>query len=348
MKPLSFVFLMLLMVLCFCSCQSYRTIEIATYNPAAITFPSEVRTVMIVNNAAQQPYNSLLQDLNEQAKDSAFSLSADSLAYYFCLSLGKAIAESPVFDDVRLSNDTFRTDSIFLISRPFTQYEVRTLCDICHVDALISLDRLYFKNAILKRTQNNYFNWNYLSIIITGELKALCPGYQTALTIPFTDSLQWATEESVYYNEVYKFTAEDIHTAMRYLSEFVGEKMHTHFVPYWDDEERWFYTKITSDWKRATINAIAGKWDAAAAEWHPLFDKAKKWELKAKLASNLALYYEIKGDFHRAIEYAETANTLFKNNTAEDDKYREMQQSYLETLTKRAEDDEKLSLQLRE
>ena len=338
---------LMLLALFFCSCQSYRTIEIATYNPAIITFPPEIKTVMIVNNAAQQPDTSIYQNESEPTPESLLSLSADSMAYIFCLSLGKAIAESPVFDDVRLCEDTIRTDSAFLISRPFTQDDVKKLCNDYNVDALISLDKFYFKTFSLKWPNNLYSNWSFLTVIVTGELKALYPGYSTAQTIPFTDSLQWTREESIYYREIVAF-AEEIQIVMRYFSDYIGEKMNKHFVPYWDDDKRWYYTHISSEWKRASAYVIAEKWEEAVGEWRPLFDKVKKWKKKAELASNLALYYEIKGDFHKAIEYAEIANSLFITNTDEDDYIRLRQQTYLETLIKRAEDDEILSIQLRE
>ena len=347
MNPTSLSSLWLL-VFCFFSCQSYRTIEIGTYNPATITFPPEVKTIMIVNNAAQQPDNSLIQNGVGAEKDSTFSLSADSMAYLFCLALGKSMTESPVFDDVRLCDDTLRSDSVYIISRPFTPNDVKLFCDEYDVDALITLDKLYFKVFLINQSQNMYFKWSLLTVIVTGELKALCPGYQTALTIPFTDSLQWATEETLYYKEIIEFTSEDIQLAMRYLVEYAGEKMNKHYVPYWDSDTRWFYTNISSQWKRASSYAIAENWEEAANEWRPLFDKAKKWKQKAMLASNMALYFEIKGDFQKAIEYAEIANSLLKENTEEDNTLKLRQLSYLEALTKRAENDETLSLQLRE
>ena len=303
---------------------------------------------MIVNNAAQQPDNSIIRDFDETAEKSTMSVSADSMAYFFCLSLGKAMAESPVFDDVRLCDDTLRSDSVYILRRSFTPNEVKLFCDEYDVDALIMLEKLFFKIFVINQSRNSYFNWSFLSVIITGELKALCPGYQTALTIPFTDSLQWATEESFNNQEILEFTAEDIQLAMRYLSENTGEKLYIHFVPFWDNEKRWFYTNISSDWKRATSYAIVEKWEEAANEWLPLFDKAKKWKQKAMLASNLALYNEIKGDFPKAIAYAEIACSLFKENTEEDNSKRLRQQSYLEILTKRAENDETLAQQLRE
>jgi len=323
-------------------------IEIGTYNPATITFPAEVKTIMIVNNAAQQPNRTILIDLDNPELESMLSVSADSMAYFFCRSLGKAIAESPIFDDVRLCDDTLRYDSVFLYNRSFSPYDTQLFCDRYDVDALITLDKYYFKTLYAKNTQLGYFNWGMLTIIISGELKVLCPGYNEAMTFRLMDSLLLGSEATIYYEDVKSFTSEEILFGMRYLSEYCGEKMHVKFVPYWDDEERWYYKNFSSEWKRATSYAIAEKWEAAANEWHIIYDRESRWKRKAMLASNLALYYEIAGNFQKAVEYAEVASSIFKKNADENNFHSLRQQKYLEKLTKRAENDEILSRQLRE
>ena len=74
------------------SCQSYRLVGIETINPAAITFPPDIKKVMIVNNSAQQPdgFGYTVAKFQEET----IPVSADSMAHHFCVALGKAIAES--------------------------------------------------------------------------------------------------------------------------------------------------------------------------------------------------------------------------------------------------------------
>ena len=121
-----------------------------------------------------------------------------------------------------------------------------------------------------------------------------------------------------------------------------------HFVPFWASEDRWFYTNISSDWKRATAYAMGEKWDAAANIWQSLFDSTTNKKRKAHLASNLALWYEIAGNFAKAIEHAATAFSIFQEITNEDDQQYQKQKIYLELLIKRLENDHKLSEQLGE
>ena len=336
--------IVLLLAVVFFSCQSYRIVKIETLNPATITFPHDIRTVMIVNNAAQQPDDFGHQFIHYQNSDSTLSIPADSMAYYFCMSLGKEIAESPFFDDVRLCDDTLRHDSDFYFSLPLTVNDVKRYCDAYDVDALITLDKFYFKTVLFNGYKHEYVNWDFIKIELTGELKTRWPGENVVFTIPFTDSLTWTMD---YYIPVETFTIQDVQYAMRYVAEYTAQKMYIHFVPYWLEDDRWFYTNISSDWKRATAYAVAAKWELAATIWSPLFDKTTNKRQKARLASNLALAHEMRGDFTKALEFAENACTLY-GEASEDDTLRKMQENYVETLKKRIEDDRKLIEQLQE
>ena len=338
-------FIMLFMALTFVSCQSYRTVNIEMYKPASITFPPEVRTIMIIDNTVRQPDNFGHHLLGVQNQDSTVPVSTDSMSYYFCLSLGKAIAESPLFDDVRLCDDTFRRDSLFYLTRPFAIGDVKRLCDEYDVDAIVTLDKLIFNTLLYNRESNNTYGFDFLVTGIDGEMKAFWRGQNVLFSIPFTDSLTW-TFDTYGPNET--ITTRDMEYGIRYLSENTGQKMYIHFVPFWLSDERWYYTSVISDWKRATAYAVAEKWESAANIWLPLFSTTTQKKRKAHLASNLALTQEMKGNFLKAIEYAEIAASLYKEIADGDNKFRKMQQDYLELLQKRLEDESKLSEQLRE
>ena len=301
---------------------------------------------MIVNNAAQQPDDIVSQEFYQEGQEKKLWFSADSMGYLFCLSLGNAIAESPLFDDVRLCTDTLRKDSNFFVSRPFSPSEIKSFCDLYDVDALITLDKMYFKPQF----EPTSLNYPYVFIQLIGELKAVYPGSQVAQAITFSDSIYIAPYafEFYYSREPFQYTSQDVMAAMRSLSEYTGQRLHTHFVPHWISDSRWVFTSFSSEWKRATAYARADKWEMAATEWRASFEKTKQWKKKAFLASNLALCHEIAGDFAKAIEYAETADSLFKQNANEDHKFRKWQHKYLEQLKKRSEDDKTISLQLRE
>lgn len=306
---------------------------------------------MIVNNAAQQPdkigHQSFSHSDVSSGDTSLIVISTDSMAYYYCMSLGKAIAASPLFNDVRICDDVMRRDSLFFLNQPFNERDVERLCNEYDVDALISLDMFFFKTLLVNYLNKHLLNYSYVLVILTGEVSMAYPGCPETISFPFEDSLIMKNE-NLFLEENQVYTIEDVKYTMHYLSEYVGEKMQNHFVPFWSDDNRWFYKNFASGWKRATAYADAQKWKLAADEWRLLYARASKWKQRALLASNLALCYELTGDFPKAIEYAEISSKLFMENADDENKFRKMQSIYLDQLRNRLIDDQKLSQQLHE
>ena len=301
---------------------------------------------MIVDNSAQQPDNIGHRYISSTNGDSLSSVSADSTAYVLCMSLGRAIAESSLFHDVRICEDTLRRDSLFYNTKPFNSADVKSFCDDYRVDDLITLDKLFFK-TVFNENINNDPSDNRISAEISGELRLLWPEQKEAYTIPFTDSLTWHLNGMMYL-VVNAVSKSNVRSAMLYLSNFVGYEMHTNFVPHWSNDARWYYTNFSSEWKTGSVYAAAKKWTEAAEVWVPLYEKVTQWKQKARLSSNIALCNEMIGDFEKAVEYAEISHNLFKENDKKNSQYIRMQDIYVNALKKRKSNDEILSKQLRE
>jgi hypothetical protein len=312
---------------------------------------------MLVNNSAQQPdgtgHRYVHGDGNGAVSD--VSVPVDSLAYDFCLQLGRFIADAPVFYDVRICEDTLRRDSVFYDRRPFSAGAVEELCERYGVDGLISLDRMFFVTEVFDAVADARFpEGSFIDVRVSGELRALWPKQKTVYTFPFSDSLKWfwPEDEALYGDGFIETTSvvegPDVKDAMRYLSEEVGRKMRMNFVPYWSSENRWYYTDVSSDWKRGTVYANVGKWSEASGIWEKLLLKSVRWRAKARLLSNLALCEEMAGDFKKALDYAEMSARLFEENAGGESDYTKLQNKYVEALRERAKNDVLLSEQFRE
>jgi tetratricopeptide (TPR) repeat protein len=324
------------------SCNAYKTLEIETYNPATITFPPDVKTLMIINNAVQQPDS--VGHRIEEMPDWKFRVSVDSTAYNLCLSLGKSISEAGFFDDVRLCEDTMRRDSVFYETRLFSKEEVMQICSDYGVDAFITLDRLMFHTNLTKQVEKYGFLYGRgIEIEASGELHAYFPGEREFYSFPFQDSLFWY-DEGTYLMDA----REDFAEAMRHLSNIMGEKLKENFVPYWTLENRWYYTSLSSEWKQGAVYAANGKWNEAETVWKALLQKTKNRKQQARLYSNLALCSEVRGDFDKAIAYAEKSCEVFGSILPEDDPSVTVQKLFVEILKKRLSNEDKLSKQLKE
>lgn len=325
------------------SCGMYKTLEIETFNPAAVTFPSHVNTLMIVNNAAQQP-DSIGHEI-ENFLNKTVSVSSDSTAYDLCLSLGESISEIRIFDDVRLCDDTMRRDSAFYKTRLFSREEVRQICSDYGVDAFITLDGLIFNTKLTRRVESYGFYFGIgLEVEASGELRVYLPEEKEVCTFPFRDSLF----RYDYSEDISAYSPQDFSEAMRYLSSYLGKKLSANFIPYWSADKRWYYTGFSSEWKQASAFAARGKWDEAEAIWEGLLQKARNGKQRARLYSNLALCAEIRGDFNQAVEHAEKSCELYGSVLPGEEQFVKSQKLYVEILKKRLNSESLLSKQLRE
>ena len=350
MKRISAIFIITVVSFLLFSCQSLRVINVEVFNPSSITFPREVKTVMIIDNSAQQPDIMGHRFVSDSEKDSVLSVSADSTAYLFCMSLGKAIAESPIFYDVRICEDTIRTDSLFFESNIFSPNEVNSICFDYGVDALISLDKIFFSSVYNEHKLRSYsFIYdNTVGVDVSGELRVFWPGQKEVFVFHIDDSIKWYLVDPFVSNET-AFPAAEVRSAMKSLSETSGWKMHYNIVPHWSEDKRWYYLNmLSSEWKQGTAFFVAEKWEEANDIWVSLFGKSKKWKQKAQLASNIALCYEMSGDFEKAIEYAGISYGFYKENSDENNYYTKLQLSLITVLKERMKNDEKLSRQLSE
>jgi hypothetical protein len=316
-------------------------------NPGAITFPPYVKTIMIVNNAAQQP-DSVGHTTFGYGTDTTQRVSADSMAYEFCRALGEALATAPIFEDVRLCEDTIRRDSSFYETKSFSAEAAEQLCSDYGVDAFISLDKLFFRTKMIKiKPQYDYVTGERIEIELTGEMRAYLRGQKEFYAVPFTDSLTWKTDID-FMMSGNRLSIADVEDAMRYFSNYEGRKLFVNFAPHWLEDSRRFYTSFASDWKRGAAYAVKNKWDEAARVWYAILKNAKNKKQQARLNANLALCREMTGDFAAAVRYAEKACRLYGEYAGEDDRFTKTQKMYLGVLIQRAENEKKLARQLGE
>jgi len=329
-------------VLLLTACSSLRQIEIETLHPAGITFPEGVKTVLVVNNAAPQTEVPYLTKLPQKLY--ADTISADSTAYDFCLALALAIADPPYFEDVRLFEGCYREDSNAVADVSLTQDDVLAFCDEHQVNAVISLDQLLFK------IEDNYEQtWmgltGNLNFIVSGVLRTYLPDRTGPLnTVYLSDTI------APVWNSEYFYTLpsmKELAMGLREVSNYLATGKSNLFVPYWNEDVRWYYTSYLSRWKDAAALAAVENWKDAAAIWLALYEKARSWKEKARLASNLALTAEISGDYEKALSWATLSYQIFEERLGDSHEWVKLQKKYVEVLEYRINAEKKLHLQMK-
>lgn len=324
------------------SCGSLRYVDIETYNPSEIVFPKKVRKILVVNNAVAQS-KVRYEPLRQMTHADTVGVSADSTTFDFCRRLGERMAQSPRFDDVRLYPGTLRGDPFFVSEQRLTEEAVRRLCEEEAVDAVISLDRLLFKMKGVLR-QGDYLPMSSVDVEVLGTVRAVLPDEKRALgAVLLSDTIPVNLEWDLTGSEKPEDLA--LHEVLRSVSKYLADKTHVNFVPHWTSDTRWYYTSPGSLWKEASAYASTDHWDEASAIWQRLYDRTPEGKAQARLAANLALSEEIKGDLQKALEWAKRSHELCRKHFGVSAEATRNQGHYVSVLEHRVRSDEALRKQ---
>lgn len=330
-----------LLVIALTGCNSINYITIETYKPAEITYPSNTQKVIIVNNAVAQPgeigfdYKFLGRSVD------TCTIRTDSVLSDACNALAESLNRQKFFKDILLYRDPIRTDDVYYQDIKLSPETVTRICNEAHADVIISIDRMLFftKKQVIAST---YDITGAIDIKVSAILRPYIPGRNLPLTTVYLeDSVFWY--ESATNATMLNIFLPSNEMALRLAARSISYNAFRNFVPYWEQEKRWYYTTVSSRWKEATAYASKDKWEQAGNCWLRIFKTEKNKPAKAKLATNLALYYEIKGDFTKALEYATQAHELFSSGT--NAKNTEQAKRYQEILVNRIHSDKKLNIQ---
>ena len=326
------------------ACSTVEYIGIETFNPAEVTFPRNVKKVLIVNNALPQPDSlGYIYKLYGVIQDTA-RIDADSTLFDVCHSLGKTIAEESFFKDVLLFHEGTRLDTRYMDDNKLTGANVNRLCRETGTDAIISFDRLLFKVDKNVFSLSGGYVAGEVQVHVEGVMRSYLPGRENPLaTIYVGDSLFWSEgAENMTLLAQYLPTANE---AIRAAADYIGNKLALNFIPHWDKETRWIYKSEGARWKEATAYAMSDNWEQAATRWQMIYDTSSKWKEQARAASNLALYHEMRTELEKAYDWALKSYTFFKEHVGEDESQTGMQQLYVDALRKRIQSNLKLNTQ---
>ena len=332
------IYVCLNLLLLLTSCSTIRFIGIETLEPSELHVPHTVRRVLIVDNAAMPSATSCSLTLGKIPLE-VKEVTTDSMAFYYCHTLGERIADAHRYDDVRLYDRAYRPSH--LSDQPLSASEVRQLCTDESVDAVISLDGLRFS---VKGDINPlyFFTSDPLQVDVSGVLRLSIPSDPLPIvrTVYLSDTLHAAFEGTIDSPEA---ISQAMRTVLREVSLYMADRSSSRFVPHWEPNVRWYYTSSSSAWKEASAYAAAEKWKEASIIWHRLYDQARNWKIKARLASNIAVSEELCGNLSIASDWAERSYTHYlEYASVVDSTTLNRQRRYTEVMKQRLRSDKEL------
>lgn len=348
MKSIVLVPFLLLSLVLMSGCAGIKYMNIETQEPAQVTLPSNIRSVLIVDNVVKQPSDIGHFKKKIGRKDyERVNVSSDSVSTFYTEALTQFLTDENYFDRVILHNKPLRIDNNYWDEMPISPETLNQLRIETGADAIISLDKL----LVQTQKQDYFVQQDYPFGMMTGRIQSVIRAYLPTMdgkipSIQFNDSIRWEgfdIQDGRAYAEQIIPTQEE---GMKMLAVYAAEKMTNVFVPHWEMQNRWYYTLPSSIMKEGEVNAAAANWSVAIEKWKSFYNNSNKKLDRAKAASNIALAYEMIGDMNKAFEWISLSKKLFEESASNSSLDTQRAQIYLNEIERRRDNSNKLDMQL--
>ena len=330
------------------SCSGMKTLTIQTHEAAQVTLPKDIRKLLIVDNAVSQS-----SDVGHTEKRMGRSTSnkatviTDSLPIIFTEALAQFLDEEEFFDVVMLHDKPLRSDREYWKEEPLTPEQMLQLKNETGADAIVSLDKL----LVTSNWTDNFIQEGYPYATLRGKIATTMRVYLPTLegripTVQFTDSLEWQGFDISDGRAYAEFVIPHAENALKDHTVYAADKMTYVLTPHWITQERWYYTLSSSMARDAESFAEQTKWAEAIAKWENFYNLSKKKIDKAKVASNIALGYEMLDDLQTAHTWITTAQQLFNESTITESLERKRATVYKTEIERRLDISNKLNMQV--
>lgn len=328
-------------------CHSCRVIEVVSIDyllPAQVSYPDEVKSVLVVDNTFQE------ENVPEGKKQARHS-SIPDFGWLECdkklviNELAQGLADANYFDEVVVCDSALRGNDYMARETKLSQLEVQTLANDFMVDMIISLEkaRILIKEGVIALTDMQNGNPNYLidAVVFT----------QTRLYLPHREEpfVSFGNKDSIYWINYAKNMGD---AAIKEGSAFAGTLPISDLVPVWKTGDRYYYAGGSVNMRDAAVCVRNNEWDEAYSLWKEEYGR-KKGKAKMRIAVNIALYHEMRDELDKAEEWIKIADELAGGVQSLVDAKMELTEDqsliryYLYHLTLRNMNKEKLNLQMK-
>lgn len=336
--------LVVLTILFFSSCTTLSYTSLDILRPAKVSFDPKANNILIVNNAVVQPidYGHKTELFNEGTKN--LKIETDSLPMFCLGALTEDVAEKEFFNNVDLHVNTVNEGSDFFTIKPLPLDSVNAMCSRYNANVLLSLDRFKVNDKITELYYNDtYTYYDALVARYESQWSIHYPGKEKFETITFRDTIYWDSESAQRRKAIAGLPKRN--DALVDGALYVGRNSIKRFIPYWDKADRYFFNSGNKLLKEGMDSVLVKNWTAAISIWKKGLSK-NSLSLKAKLANNIAVAYEISGDVDNAIAYAKKSNDYFQRDLFVNYEHMSYVINYTQQLNQRKKEIELLDKQL--
>lgn len=281
-----------------------------------------VHRVMVVNNALVQPSEFGHSTVLDGHHQGGVSIQLDRALLYTMFALTQTLDESGEMDAVELLDISQNTSTNYYSRQPMTRAKANELLAFYDVEALLVLNQLVLYDVLEAFRVEEGGEFAYLQAFAQSHWNIYYADQARSIkTITYADTLVWESD--------IKYTRQQVleqlpvrQEALLYAASTLGDAFGMSLLPSWVSVRRYLYDHSNPS-IQAGIEAFRyQRWEEAIYHWQQVANdesnvESRKLKVKedkkaaAVAAANIAIAYELLGDYSVACDYANAAFHLF-------------------------------------
>ena len=299
----------LLLVLCslYVNAQQQWYFSVDERYPAERTQLQGKQRILVVNNALTQPQDFGHSTILDGENTGNVEIDLSRSVLYCLFATTQSMESTGEFDAVELMDISQNHSTNYYTRTPLTFSQAERLCADYQADALLTLNQLVLYDIVESFPTDEGTYYAYLQAYAQSHWTIHYAGQTREVTFTQADTLLW--ESQLHYNRTQSLSdLPSRQEALLYLARELGNRMGSSFAPSWQTTRRYIYELPDL---QAGLDAFRlQRWNSAINQWLTIVDSKDK-KAAACAAANIAIAYEMLGDYASACDYAQRASRLF-------------------------------------
>ena len=263
--------------------------------------------ILVVNNALTQPQDFGHSTILDGENTGNVEIDLSRSVLYCLFATTQSMESAGEFNTVELMDISQNHSTNYYTRTPLTFSQAERLCADYQADALLTLNQLVLYDIVESFPTDEGTYYAYLQAYAQSHWTIHYAGQTREVTFTQADTLLW--ESQLHYNRTQSFSdLPSRQEALLYLARELGNRMGSSFAPSWQTTRRYIYELPDL---QAGLDAFRlQRWNSAINQWLTIVDSKDK-KAAACAAANIAIAYEMLGDYASACDYAQCASRLF-------------------------------------
>ena len=263
--------------------------------------------ILVVNNALTQPQDFGHSTILDGENKGNVEIDLSRSVLYCLFATTQSMESTGEFDAVELMDISQNQSTNYYSRTSLTFSQAERLCTDYQADALLTLNQLVLYDVVESFPTNEGTYYAYLQAYAQSHWTIHYAGQTREATFTQADTLLW--ESQLHYTRAQSLSdLPSRQEALLYLARELGNRIGSSFTPSWQTTRRYIYDLPDL---QAGLDAFRlQRWNSAINQWLTIVDSKDK-KAAACAAANIAIAYEMLGDYASACDYAQRASRLF-------------------------------------